>query len=59
MEDKMKMQDFIKENRKTLDEEIAWLYGSNDFQHNDETRKQWILNDESLYLWAKSEGVKI
>ncbi len=24
-----------------------------------EDLRQWILNDESLYRWAKSEGVRI
>jgi hypothetical protein len=26
---------------------------------NDEDRRGWILNDESLYNWARSEGVRI
>ena len=26
---------------------------------NDSERRQWILNDEGLYRWARSEGVKI
>jgi hypothetical protein len=26
---------------------------------NDEERRQWILNDEGLYRWARSEGVRI
>lgn len=26
---------------------------------NDEERRQWILNDEGLYNWARSEGVRI
>ena len=26
---------------------------------NDEERRMWILNDEGLYLWARSEGVRI
>lgn len=28
-------------------------------KHNDEDRRQWILNDEGLYNWARSEGVRI
>lgn len=27
--------------------------------HNDEERRGWVLNDEGLYLWARSEGVRI
>jgi len=26
---------------------------------NDSERRLWILNDEGLYRWARSEGVKI
>lgn len=26
---------------------------------NDSERRQWILNDEGLYSWARSEGVRI
>ena len=26
---------------------------------NDEERRQWIMSDEGLYRWARSEGVKI
>lgn len=26
---------------------------------NNDDRRQWILNDEGLYNWARSEGVKI
>ena len=28
-------------------------------KHNDEERRGWVLNDEGLYNWARSEGVKI
>lgn len=35
-----------------------------DHQHendplNDSERREWVLNDEGLYRWARSEGVKI
>jgi hypothetical protein len=26
---------------------------------NDSDRRQWILSDEGLYRWARSEGVRI
>lgn len=26
---------------------------------SDEDRRQWVLNDEGLYNWARSEGVRI
>jgi hypothetical protein len=28
-------------------------------KRNDSEREQWISNDESLYNWARSEGVAI
>lgn len=27
--------------------------------YNDRERHEWIMNDENLYKWAKSEGCKI
>lgn len=42
----------------------CWLTGK-DHYHDDTNSlsnaeiRQWILNDEGLYRWAKSEGVKI
>lgn len=49
----MTLKDFIKKYRKEIDEYTQSQY------KNDEEREQWILNDEGLYNWAKSEGVKI
>jgi hypothetical protein len=48
----MKLNDFIKTHRAEIDEIIQSPY------KNDEERRLWILNDEGLYLWAKSEGVR-
>ena len=28
-------------------------------KHNDKERETWIMNDEGLYRWAKSEGVPV
>ncbi len=53
----MTLQAFIKENRKEIDRCIERVVPS--FPRNDEERRLWILNDEGLYLWARSEGVKI
>jgi len=50
---KKSLKQFIKENRQEIDNLTGSQY------HNDEERRQWILNDESLYNWAKSEGVNI
>lgn len=65
------MQEFIKNNRGAIDDMInAELYrhdgrGGRGIipdpppKRNDEERKNWILNDEGLYSWARSEGVRI
>ena len=55
----MTMRDFIKENRAELDGCIHKTYGAAYQLKNDAERKLWILNDEGLYRWARSEGVRI
>lgn len=56
----MSLTQFIKENRAELDAAIARAIGreSNPYP-NDAERRIWVLNDEGLYRWAKSEGVRI
>ena len=49
----MTLKEFIKLHRQEIDEATKSPY------HNDEERRQWILNDEGLYNWARSEGVRI
>lgn len=53
----MKMRDFIRKNREEIDKAIKSVCPN--CRLNDEERRGWILNDEGLYLWAKSEGVPI
>ena len=56
----MKLQDFIKEYRQELDEYIARTLGQDENPlPNDNERRLWILNDEGLYRWARSEGCRI
>ena len=54
----MTMRQFIKTNRAELDECIRGAC-PNIGRLNDEDREDWIGNDESLYNWARSEGVRI
>ena len=51
------MQNFIRQNRKELDEAIHQVIPG--YRLNDKDRKDWILNDEGLYNWARSKGVRI
>ena len=56
----MTLREFIKAHRAELDRIIAAQLGMHhNPRSNDEERRQWILNDEGLYMWAKSEGVRI
>jgi hypothetical protein len=47
------MREFIREHRQEIDSIIDTPY------HNDEERRQWVENDEGLYAWARSEGVRV
>ncbi len=67
----MTMQKFIQANRATLDDAILGAMYQYDGRGgrgviptprpklNDRERKDWILNDEGLYRWARAEGVRI
>ena len=54
----MTLHTFIKTNRVELDAAIRRVC-PNIESFNDGERRLWILNDEGLYLWARSEGVRI
>jgi len=51
------MQDFIRENKTEIDKAIKSVVPS--AQLNNRERRLWILNNEGLYNWARSEGVRI
>jgi len=53
----MTMREFIKENKKEIDQCIKRVCSN--CRLNDVERREWIANDEGLYHWARSEGVKI
>ncbi len=53
----MTLREFIKDNRQELDEAIRRVVPN--AQIDNEERRQWVLNDEGLYNWARSEGVEI
>ncbi|KKK90688.1 hypothetical protein LCGC14_2720500 [marine sediment metagenome] len=53
----MTLRQFIKENRQALDEIIQSLAPGS--SKSDSERELWVLNDEDLYNWARSEGVRI
>jgi len=53
----MTLRNFIKENKEEIDYCIKSVVPN--AQLNYEERRLWILNDEGLYRWARSNGVKI
>lgn len=56
----MTLRKFIRQNRAELDAAIARALGQDkNPRPNDSERRAWIENDEGLYRWARSEGVRI
>lgn len=53
----MTLREFIKENKDEIDSCIKQVVP--DARLNYEERRLWILNDEGLYNWARSYGVRI
>ena len=53
------MAEFIRENKEEIDAGIRRALRRPDARLNDAERRQWINNDEGLYNWARSEGVRI
>jgi len=51
------MREFIKKNKEEIDAAIKSV--CDNCRLNNDERRLWILNDEGLYRWARSEGVKI
>ena len=51
---------FIRENKAEIDAGIKRALDADPEYHlNDRERRLWILNDEGLYRWARSEGVRV
>jgi len=48
----MTLKEFIRKNRKEIDASIKRV--CDNCRLNDTERRLWILNNESLYNWAKS-----
>ena len=54
----MSMREFIRANREELDRLILKAC-PNLGKLNDGDRRAWIANDEGLYQWARSTGVRV
>lgn len=67
----MRMREFIKTNRAEIDAAINQVTYRHDGRggrgvipdppptRNDSERREWVLNDEGLYRWARSAGVPV
>jgi len=67
----MRIRDFIKQNRREIDQciwSVMYRYDGKGgrgtipdepLKLTNKDRHEWILNEESLYRWARSCGVKI
>lgn len=67
----MRVADFIKANRSEIDAAINEVIYRHDGRggrgtvpdtpprRNDAERREWVLNDEGLYRWARAEGCRI
>lgn len=55
----MKLTRFIEENRGELDRLIRAAVNQPNIDLDDDDRTDWIMNDEGLYSWARSEGVNL
>lgn len=61
---KISLREWIKQNRQQLDEcinRVCCRYNQQGEQidkprRNDDERRLWVLNDEGLYNWARSEA---
>ena len=51
------LRDFIRTNKAELDAAINRACPGVRLNNNE--REMWIMNDEGLYNWARSEGVRI
>lgn len=55
----MSRREFLRQNRKEIDAAIRRALNNPDYKLNDRERELWLLNDESLYNWARSAGVNL
>ena len=58
------IREFIQENREEIDKAIRSALNRGrttpmERTINDKDRRLWLINDEGLYHWALSEGVKV
>lgn len=67
----MTLRQFIRQNREGIDDVINAVVYRHDGKggpgtipdppprRNDSERVEWVINDETLYRWAKENGVRL
>jgi rubrerythrin len=55
--DETSLRQFIRDNKAEIDAAIRRVVP--DARIDDDEREMWIMNDEGLYNWARSEGVRL
>lgn len=55
----MTIKAFIRAHRADIDSHVRKALRRPDYELTDEERRLWLLNDEALYNWARSKGVRI
>jgi hypothetical protein len=55
---KKSLRAWIRDNREEIDAAIERVNPGN-VRFNDDERRLWVLNDEGLYSWARSEGTNV
>lgn len=55
----MSKREFLRQYRKAIDDYIRKTINQPDYTFNNRERELWLLNDERLYNWARSEGVNL
>jgi len=53
----MKLSELVRENRDKIDEQIR-AECPNIGPIDDDERELWVMNNEPLWRWAKSKGVR-
>jgi hypothetical protein len=56
---RMSMRDFIKENKEDIKAGIRNVLRDPSAPLSESDIREWIMNDEGLYNWARSSGVRV
>lgn len=55
----MPLRIFVKRNRADIEAHVRAIPGAPRGRFSLIDLEEWVRNDETLYLWARSEGVRV